>query len=196
MPELQPQTSSGGRDSATSLPAGQDDALSRLARMSTTAGVGSGDYVAINTLAIASTLLGLGSMIVPLLGPYLLQIIPLAAIVTALVAWRQIKRSNGTQTGRGLAAAGILLALLFGGGTLAAKGVTAWKYAPETPRLRQSSRNWGASSPKPGQRPRHRALNQRQGRRPDPRKTSTARSRWTATTTMHTCCSAISSGPA
>ena len=137
MPDLQPQTSSGSQPSGTAnLPTEQDDALSRLARMSTTAGVGSGDYVAINTLAIASTLLGLGSLVVPLLmNSDLLQIIPLAAIVSALVAWRQIQRSNGTQTGKGLAAAGILLALLLGGGTLVAKGVTAWQYAPETRKI-------------------------------------------------------------
>jgi len=133
MPDLQPQTSSSSPlNRPASLPSEQDDALSRLTKMSTTAGVGSGDYVAINTLAIAATLLGLGSLIVPLLGPYVLQVIPLAAIVAGLVAWRQIQRSNGTQTGKGLALAGMALALLAGGGTLLAKGVTALKYAPET----------------------------------------------------------------
>jgi hypothetical protein len=126
MPDSQPQTSSG------TLPADQDDALSRLTKMSTTAGVGSGDYVAINTLAIASVILGFFSVFVPLLGYPLLQIIPLAAVVTALVAWRQIQLSNGTQKGKGLAATGIALALLIGGGTLVAKAVTAITYAPET----------------------------------------------------------------
>ncbi len=83
MPNLRPQTSSGP------LPAEQDDAFSRLTKMSTTAGVGSGDYVAINTLAIASVILGFFSVFVPLLGYALLQIIPLAAVVTALMAWSE-----------------------------------------------------------------------------------------------------------
>ena len=134
MPNPQPQTSVSASNRATIVHSEENDALSGLRKMSTTAGVGTGDYVAINTLAIASTLLGLGSMIVPLLSDLdLLQIIPLAAIITAVVAWRQIQRSNGTQSGKGLAAAGIVLALLIGGGTLAAKAVSAWKYAPETP---------------------------------------------------------------
>ena len=128
--------------------------------MSTTAGLGSGEYVAINTLAIASTLLGLGTMVVPVLGYDLLQIIPMAAIVSAVVAWRQIQRSNGTQTGKGLAATGIALALLIGGGTLVAKAVTAWKYAPETheiagmvEKLGSEVSQAGAAMPAPSSQP-------------------------------------------
>jgi hypothetical protein len=133
MTDLKPQASSGSSSNgAASPPLSPDDALAGLRKMSTTAGLGSGDYVAINTLAIASTLLGLGSVVVPLLNYDLLQVIPLAALVTAVVAWQQIQGSNGTQTGKGLAAAGMALALLIGGGTLVAKGYTAWKYAPET----------------------------------------------------------------
>jgi hypothetical protein len=136
MPDLQPQTSSGhSPHGAASLPTEPDDALSRLTKMSTTAGVGSGDYVAINTLAIASLILGFFSVFTPLLGSSLLQVIPLSAVVTALVAWRQIQRSNGTQKGKALAAAGIALALLIGGGTLVAKAVTALTYAPETSKI-------------------------------------------------------------
>jgi len=96
-----------------SPPTPQDDPLSHLHKMSTTAGLGSGDYVAVNGAAVATLLLGLASALV-LLETFLL-IIPLAALVVAVIAWRQIKNSNGTQTGKGLIAVGALCALGFGG---------------------------------------------------------------------------------
>src|ERR1044071_7201619 len=55
-----------GRESVIQMPEleqanQQDDPIAALHRMSTTAGVGSQDYVAINNLAIAAALLGLGT---------------------------------------------------------------------------------------------------------------------------------------
>ena len=82
--------------------------------MSTTAGLGSGDYVAINGAAIASILIGVGSAIV-LFDSKMLLVVPLAGIVCAILAWVQISQSNGTQTGRAVAAIGMLLSLGFGG---------------------------------------------------------------------------------
>lgn len=100
------------------------DPLARLKKMSTTAGVGTGDYVAINPVAVASFLLGLASLAV-LLSDVLL-VVPLAGVVCAVIAWRQVRNSNGTQTGTGLAAAGLLLSLLIGGGVFGSRVVVAW----------------------------------------------------------------------
>ena len=97
--------------------AGADQAnerFHRLHKMSTTAGVGAGDYVAINGAAIAAVLLGLATATV-LFGNAFLLLIPLGAIVCAVLAWYEVGQSNGTQTGRGLAALGVLLALGLGG---------------------------------------------------------------------------------
>ena len=96
-------------------PAGSDepDALAGLHKMSTTAGITSQEYVAINIPAIIAFVLGLAS-VVAMLNPVLL-VVPVAAVLTAFAAMSQIRASNGTQTGRGFAVAGILLALAIGG---------------------------------------------------------------------------------
>jgi hypothetical protein len=91
-----------------------DDPLAKLHKMSTTAGVASQQYVAINTAAVVASLLGVASALA-LLSPLLL-IIPAAGTVVACVAWRHIAGSNGTETGKSLAAVGLLLSLLLGGG--------------------------------------------------------------------------------
>src|SRR5213596_2432440 len=90
-----------------------DDPLAHLHKMSTTAGLGSGDYVAVNGAAVFALLLGLASALALL--DELLLVIPLTGIIIAMVARRQIRQSNGTQTGRGLVALGVLLMLVFGG---------------------------------------------------------------------------------
>jgi hypothetical protein len=89
-------------------PAADTEPLLHLHKMSTTAGLGSQDYVAINVTAILAVVFGLASILCAL--GYLLLIIPLVGIVTSLVALRQIRNSNGTQTGRALAWTGLLLA--------------------------------------------------------------------------------------
>lgn len=116
MPDV--QTPSGTEPS----PTGGADPLAHLYHMSTTAGVGSQDYVAINPTSIAALLLGLGSAVV-VLGDILL-LVPVIGAVCAIVALVQIGRSNQTQTGKGLAASGLLLCILFGGGRL---GYNAWQ---------------------------------------------------------------------
>ena len=92
--------------------------------MSTTAGVGSQDYVAVNLAAILAALLGLASILALLNDVWL--VIPAAGVVCAIVAWRQIRNSNGTQTGNGIALIGLVLSLLIGGGVLASKAAHAW----------------------------------------------------------------------
>jgi hypothetical protein len=108
-------TTAGPSTATLPRPAGDGgpDALAGLHKMSTTAGITSQEYVAINIPAIVAFVLGLAS-VVALLSPVLL-VVPLAAIVTAFAALSQIRASNGTQTGRGFAIGGIVLALLIGG---------------------------------------------------------------------------------
>src|SRR4051812_32720499 len=92
------------------------DPLASLHKMSTTAGLGSGDYVAINPVAIFAIIMGVASALA-LFEETVLLLLPAAAIIGAVIALRQISKSNGTQTGRGLAIGAIVLALLFGGYT-------------------------------------------------------------------------------
>jgi hypothetical protein len=77
--------------------------------MSTTAGVGSQDYVAINNAAIVSVILGLSTFLAFMGLPFL--ILGAAGIVFGIIALVQIRHSNGTQGGTGLAVLGILLSL-------------------------------------------------------------------------------------
>ena len=81
--------------------------------MSTTAGLGSGEYVAVNGPAVFAVLLGLASALTLL--DEVLLVVPLTAIVVSIIAWRQINQSNGTQTGKGLVALALALSLGFGG---------------------------------------------------------------------------------
>lgn len=117
MPEL--QTPKGTEPSASPAPApgAAPDPLARLYHMSTTAGVGTQDYVAINPIAIAALLLGFASSLV-VLGDIVL-VIPALGLACAVVAFVQVGRSNQTQTGRGIALAGLMLCLLLGGGRVA-----------------------------------------------------------------------------
>jgi hypothetical protein len=91
------------------------DPFLRLHKMSTTAGLGSGDYVAINNTALTALLLGIASCLV-LWGSLLFLVIPAAAILCAVLALRQVSASNGTQTGKALALLGLLFSLAMGGG--------------------------------------------------------------------------------
>jgi hypothetical protein len=83
------------------------DPLLHLHKMSTTAGLGSQDYVAVNVTAVIAVLFGLASLLA-MASPVLL-IFPIVGVALGVVALRQIKQSNGTQTGAGLAIAGLAL---------------------------------------------------------------------------------------
>ena len=115
----QPQPGRSGAGAATVAPApgdvpAQPDPLARLYHMSTTAGVGTQDYVAINPTAIVALLLGFASVLV--IFSNVLLIVPLVGGICAIVALVQIRRSNQTQTGTWLALLGLLLSLILGGG--------------------------------------------------------------------------------
>src|SRR3954469_9558517 len=119
MPELEPQRK-------TTQPATEpSDAISNLHKMSTTAGVGSQDYVAINNAAIVSVILGLCTALAFLGVPFL--IVGAAGIVFGIIAIVQIRHSNGTQGGMGLAILGILLSLAIAGSVTAAS-VIDWQH--------------------------------------------------------------------
>ena len=100
-----------------------DDPLSHLHKMSTTAGLGTAEYVAVNGMSVVAIIMGLGSSL-SLLDPVLL-VIPLVALVLSIIAIYQIKHSNGTQTGIGLAVGGLIFALLF-------CGLVGGRYVAET----------------------------------------------------------------
>jgi hypothetical protein len=88
--------------------------LAGLKKMSTTAGLGSGDYAAVSALAVVSLVISLlGGF--ALINEYLV-VFSLIGIVCAILAMRQISRSNGTQTGREFAWVAIVVGL----------GVTGW----------------------------------------------------------------------
>ena len=118
-PTTGPATASATGTATLPRPSGGEgpDALSGLHKMSTTAGITSQEYVAINIPSIIALVLGLASVVV-VLSPVLL-VVPVAAIATAFAALSQIRASNGTQTGRGFAILGIVLALVIGGIVLA-----------------------------------------------------------------------------
>src|SRR5258706_5182963 len=74
------------------------DPLSKLHKMSTTAGVASQQYVAVNTAAVLAALLGVASMMA-MFSPLLL-VIPAGTIGVAIFAWPQIANRHGTGTGK------------------------------------------------------------------------------------------------
>ena len=103
-----------GNHKGTDLPSTcGDDPLATLHKMSTTAGLSSQEYVAINTPSVAALLLGLASALA-ILDPVWL-IVPVAAVISGIVAVHQVRNSNGTQTGGKIAILGIALAVVLAG---------------------------------------------------------------------------------
>src|SRR5687768_2615927 len=90
-----------------------DDPIASLHRMSTTAGVGSQEYVAINNVAIVAAILGLCTAL-GFLGPFFL-ILGLAGVICGFVALKEIRNSNGTQSGKLLAWLGVFLSVALAG---------------------------------------------------------------------------------
>jgi hypothetical protein len=115
-------------DAPTELPSAAvppGDPLARLHHMSNTAGVTTQEYVAINLPSVVTVILGMLSLVVLVFHQYVLLVVPAAAIVFGLTALSQIRNSNGTQWGRPLAWAGIVLAVLLGGGEVVQQVVQA-----------------------------------------------------------------------
>lgn len=88
------------------------DPFRKLHRMSTTAGVGSTEYVAVNTPSVVAAVAGLASASA-LISPVMLAV-PVFSLVCAVIGWVQVGRSNGTQTGRLLCVLACVFSLGFG----------------------------------------------------------------------------------
>jgi len=114
VPDLQEQQGPAANGGPPYAPGDGPDPLAKLYHMSTTAGVGTQEYVAINPTAVAALILGLASVLALLSNVML--VLPLAALVCGIVAIHQIRNSNQTQTGLALAAFGLVLAIGLGGG--------------------------------------------------------------------------------
>jgi hypothetical protein len=99
--------------------------LSRLHKMSTTAGLGTQEYVAVNVTAIVAALFGLGSLLAKL-GDVLL-VVPVTGVILAIVALKQIRNSNGTQTGRWLAWLGLILSGVITAALFGSRAIAAWQ---------------------------------------------------------------------
>ncbi len=95
-------------------PPNSDDPIASLYKMSTTAGMGAGDYVEVNKTAVAAASLAVVSLLAFLGWPFLL--LGLVAVLCGMAALRQIRNSNGTQGGRLVAWFGILGAVAVAGG--------------------------------------------------------------------------------
>jgi len=83
------------------------DPLLHLHKMSTTAGLGSQEYVAVNVTAVVAALFGFASLLAMLNN--ILLVIPIVGAILSCIALAQVHNSNGTQTGKGLALLGLLL---------------------------------------------------------------------------------------
>ena len=117
MAELETQHAPSRAPAQAPAQAPADDPIARLHRMSTTAGVGTQEYVAINTLAVVAALLGVSTALSFVGAPFM--VVGAAGLICGIISLRQIRSSNGTQGGRSLAWVGILLSLLFVGLALA-----------------------------------------------------------------------------
>ena len=131
------QVAGGGASTAVA----DDEPLAHLHKMSTTAGLGSGEYVAVNGAAVFALLLGLASMLALL--EEVLLVIPLTAVVVAVIAWRQINQSNGTQTGKGLVAIALLFALGFGGFVVAKETTRGLRTREDRAAIRRTITEFG-----------------------------------------------------
>ena len=115
--------------------------LAHLPKMSPTAGVGVQEYVAVNVAAVVSLLIGFASMLAIMADE--LVVIPLAAIITAVIALRQINDSNGTQTGAGIATAGLFLAVSITSYVAAAQTLDYVTHAPDRKAIQQLCQHFG-----------------------------------------------------
>lgn len=136
MPEVDSQSKP-----ETAPPGGGPDPLAGLYHMSNTAGLGTQDYVAINPVAIWSVFFGVASVLVVLSN--VLLAVPLVGLVCAIIALIQIRSSNGTQTGKGLAIIGLALSLGFGGGKLGYDIYTSMRISGDEQRIGQSMHELG-----------------------------------------------------
>ncbi len=80
--------------------------LANLHRMSRTAGLGTTDYAAVNVPAVVTLVIGLASVLA--FATPIFLFIPVIGVLIGIIAVRQLRASNGTQTGMTLAAIGLV----------------------------------------------------------------------------------------
>jgi len=124
MPDVQPSSRTDSPD-ANRAP----DPLSGLYHMSNTAGVSTQEYVAINATAIAALLLGFASVLVVLSN--ILLVVPIVGAICGILAIVQIRHSNQTQTGMGLAFLGLALSLLLGVGKVIYESINSFRLSSD-----------------------------------------------------------------
>jgi Domain of unknown function (DUF4190) len=104
-------------------PAADTDPLLHLHKMSTTAGVGNEDYVAVNVTSVVAVLFGLASLLAVFNN--VLLVFPIVGVILSLIALRQITNSSGTQTGKGLAILGLALSGIITAAIFCVQGMQA-----------------------------------------------------------------------
>jgi hypothetical protein len=109
--------------------------------MSTTAGLGSQDYVAVNVTSVVAVLFGLASLLA-IASPVLL-IFPAVGVMLGVIALRQVKRSNGTQTGGALAIAGLALSAVITAALLCYHGFRVLQRRADERALASLSQRYG-----------------------------------------------------
>ena len=118
-----------------------NDQLLHLHKMSTTAGVGSQEYVAVNVTAVVAMLFGLASLLA-IASPVLL-VFPVVGVGLSWIALRQVRRSNGTQTGGGLAILGLVLSGVITATLFSYEGLQAWRRSADEKALAALSQKFG-----------------------------------------------------
>jgi hypothetical protein len=117
------------------------DPLLHLHKMSTTAGLGTQEYVAVNVTSVVAMLFGLASLLA-IASPVLL-VFPIIGVGLSWLALRQIRQSNGTQTGAGLAILGLILSGLIVTLIFAYQGLQAWHRSADNQALAALSQKYG-----------------------------------------------------
>jgi hypothetical protein len=122
-------------------PAADTDPLLHLHKMSTTAGVGNEDYVAVNVTAVVAVLFGLASLLAVF--NTVLLVFPVVGVILSLIALHQVSNSNGTQTGKGLAILGLVLSGIITAGIFCVQGAQALHRRADQEALAALCRKYG-----------------------------------------------------
>lgn len=121
--------------------AADTDPLLHLHKMSTTAGLGSGDYVAVNVTSVVAVVFGLASLLA--IANSVLLVFPIVGVILSLIALRQIVCSNGTQTGKGLAILGLVLSGAITAGIFCFQGIQALHRRDDLQAISDLSQKYG-----------------------------------------------------
>jgi len=116
------ETAQTSSNESLAAPGSAEAHLAGLHSMSRTAGLTNQEYVAVNGLSIVALLLSVAALLLWLAMEFsflgLLLILPLAGVICAIYAIRQINDSNQTQTGKILAWSGLAIGVLCTAGSV------------------------------------------------------------------------------